>query len=73
MDLHGSSFELCIGMGMAAGIDEVGRQDGKSRGSDWIDWKWRSVGKKLGTSEGGEDFEKIDRRWQGRSGSQYSW
>jgi hypothetical protein len=31
MDLHGSSFELCIGMGMAAGIDEIGRQDSKSR------------------------------------------
>jgi hypothetical protein len=23
MELHGSSFELCIGMGMAASIDEV--------------------------------------------------
>ncbi len=30
MDLHGSSFELCIGMGMAASIDEVGWQDGES-------------------------------------------
>jgi hypothetical protein len=30
MDLHGFSFELCIGMSMAAGIDEVGWQDGES-------------------------------------------
>jgi hypothetical protein len=60
MDLHGSSFELCIGMGMAAGIDEVGRQDGKSRGSDWIDWK--RFGEASGRSWGLRREERILRR-----------
>ncbi len=31
MELHGFSFELCIGMGMAAGIDEGRWQVGERR------------------------------------------
>jgi len=53
MELHGFSFELCIGMGMAARIDEGRWQVGERRiGSGWQGRFWRSFWKKQQTSEG---------------------